>query len=363
MNKADSPIRKISVSQVGDLANITYQTNRFFCLLGKGGTGKTSIASTVVAPAIGADHTQILNFSGSSPMEVLGYGIPDAKTKDLWFSCPENLPTRERVGNEKRLLVLDEFTDWDLAVQSLCRSIFDPVNGEAKIGTHVLGNNVKVMITGNRRQDGSNKSAVLSAPQTERQFTYILEPTLDEWVQWITDEGYGTSAILTYLDMANGLEGVDHFNPTIGTWDGSPHPCPRTWDAAIRSVSLTNDSDLQSLLLDGSVGLDAGSACMSFLNTVATMLPVYKRVRAGEANMDDYSPTDQYGLIHCGLRNLIKETADAPEAHVVGREVDWFTDNFIAPAKAEIGSWGYDASRNNGVPLDLHPIKQVIYKD
>ena len=371
MAKSEIPIRKLSVAEVGAVAPITYQTNRFFCLLGKGGTGKTSIASTVIAPAIGASRTIILNFSGSSPMEVLGYGIPDAKTRDLWFSCPETLPTRERVGDEKILLVLDEMTDWDLAVQSLFKSCFDPIDGEAKIGSHVLGKNVKIMVTGNRRQDGSSKSSVLSAPQVERQFTYILEPTLDEWVQWVVDQGYGDSAILTYLDMANGLEGVDHFNPMIGTWDGAPHPCPRTWDAAIQSVSLTPDQNLQSILLEGSVGIEAGSACMSFLNTIATMLPVYKRIRDGVEEMAldsdgvERTPQDQYGLVHCGLRNLLKESASDPEAAVVedsagNTEIDWFVDKFLLAGKNEIGEWGYSATKRNGVPINNHPKRERL---
>ena len=352
--KEKTMISEISVAQAAAIAAIVYQTNRFFCLLGKGGTGKTSIASSVIAPAIDAERTQVLNLSGSSPMEALGYGIPDASTRDLWFSCPENFPTKERVGNEKILLVLDEFPDWDVAVQSLFRSCFDPHGGSAKIGTHELGPNVKIMITGNRRKDGSSKSAVLSAPQVERQFTYVLEPTLDEWTQWVTDQGFGHSPILTFLDLANGLEGVDHFNPEIGRWDGAPHPCPRTWDAAIRAVDQTSDLALQSLLLEGSVGVEAGAAAMSFLNTVATMLPVYKRIRSGQEVISDYSPSDQYGLVHCALRNVLKETASDPEAEVAGGAVDWCADRFLLSAKAEIGCWGYAASVRNGLPLDKH---------
>lgn len=355
-------ISRVSIKEAIELASIVYQGSRLFCLLGKGGTGKTSIGKRI-GEEIGATRTMVLNLSGSSPMEALGYGIPDSSSRDLWFSCPETYPTKERVGSEKILVILDEFPDWDPAVQSLCRSIFDPHGEEAKIGTHVFGKNVKFMVTGNQSKDGSSKSSPLSQPQVERQFTYVLEPSLEEWVQWMTDRGYGDSPVLTYLDLANGLEGVDHFNPPIDrkkAQESAPHPCPRTWEGVVEVLPLASTSRMQSLLLEGAVGIEAGTACMSFLNTVSTMLPVYKKIRAGHEVMVDYSPSDQYGLIHCGLRNVLKESAKDPEAEVAGGSVDWFTDRFLLPAKAEIGQWGYSASVRNGLPLNYHSCHETL---
>ena len=165
-------------SELGTFAKIVYATNAFLILLGSGGCGKTSSAKGVIAPALEklfgtAVDVWKSNFSNASPLEITGYGAlkKGEHGEDLMvFAEPKGIPT---VGNLSRtgngdpdrvvLWVLDEFANWPSDCQSLVRSAIDP-DGEATIGQHRLGKNVKILITSNRRTDGSRSS--LPMPQS-----------------------------------------------------------------------------------------------------------------------------------------------------------------------------------------------------
>jgi hypothetical protein len=352
-----------SIKQLAALAKAAAASNRWLALFGKGGVGKTSVAKTIIAPAMGIDPADvwIVNLSGSGPQEALGYGIPDSGSRDLWFSAPEQWPTTERVGSTPTLLVLDEFPEWDVQIQSLCRSLFQPDGGSPMIGTHKLGKNVRVMLTGNRRSDGT-RSAVPAAPIIERSMVFTINPTLDEWLEWAAIEGLAESPVYTFLKYANGVEGVDHFNPdTPSPWDGSPHPCPRQWEAACRVATgdLLEEPALLSLSLRGLVGEASGSAAYAFCQTIASMLTKLIPIRNGDEKM----PTDraeQYAISFAALRKAKQEVGSDPEAAVASGAVDWLVNNVICATTGEIRKWTYDSAVRNGIPLNQHPRRSAM---
>jgi hypothetical protein len=142
-------------------------------LFGQGGIGKTTLFKRNIAPALGidADDVDIINLSGSAPQDAIGYGVPPrdgSNSRDMWFAAPPQWPTVDRVGSTRKLLVLDEFPNWDPEIRSLCRSLFNPFGEAATIGTHVLGPNVVIGLTGNMRSHGSAGSGLLDAPIVER---------------------------------------------------------------------------------------------------------------------------------------------------------------------------------------------------
>lgn len=352
-----------SIKQLAALAKAAAASNRWLALFGKGGVGKTSVAKTIIAPAMGIDPSDVwvVNLSGSGPQEALGYGIPDSGSRDLWFSAPEQWPTAERVGSTPTLLVLDEFPEWDVQIQSLCRSLFQPDGSAPMIGTHRLGKNVRVMLTGNRRSDGT-RSAVPAAPIIERSMVFTINPTLDEWLEWAAVEGLAESPVYTFLKYANGVEGVDHFNPDTPTpWDGSPHPCPRQWEAACRVATgdLLNEPALLSLSLRGLVGEASGSAAYAFCQTVASMLTKLIPIRNGDEKMPE-DRSEQYALSFAALRVAKQEVGSDPEAAVASGSLDWLVNNIICATTGEIRKWTYDSAVRNGIPLNQHPRRSAM---
>ena len=344
-----------SISQLTALARIAFASNRFLAIYGKGGIGKTTIPKSIIAPALGFDETWIVNLSGSGPQEAIGYGIPDSSTRDLWFSSPEQWPTAARVGDKRVLLVLDEYPEWDQAIQSLCRSLFNP-HGSPMIGTHELGKNVRIVVTGNRRTDGT-RSAVPAAPFVERCLSVCVEPTLDEWLDWAAAEGLAASPVYTFLRFANG-EGVDHFNPDVpAPWDGSPHACPRAWEAACR-IDADEDPAMLSLALRGLVGEASGSAAYAFCQLVAAFLPKLAAIRAGTASLPT-DPSEQHALIHAAVRVARKESAADPEVAVASGSLDWLV-RLLVSASGELRQWGYTCATRNGIPLDQHSQRSAM---
>jgi hypothetical protein len=352
---------QIKISQAADIARIAFASNRFFAIYGKGGVGKTSIATNTIAPALGFDEVWKVNLSGSLPQDAVGYLVPVLESREGFFIEPEQWPTAKRVGDKRVLLVLDEFPEWDSSIQSLCRSLFDTDGGPPKIGVHELGRNVKIMITGNRRSDGA-RSAVPTAPLVSRCASFAIEPSLDDWLDWAAGEGLAASPIFTFLKFQGGDQhGVDHFSPDIPQpWDGSPHPTPRQWEAACRAMLDDQlDDRLAALVLEGFVGEAAGRAAYAFIKLVGDLMPKLNAIRSGAEDMPA-DPASQQALTHAALRIAKRETAADPAVAVASGALDWLVERILLPARGEIRAYGYATALRCGLPLDQHPRRQQM---
>ena len=336
-------------------AELAQRTNRILALYGQGGVGKTSVCETLVAPAlnIADDHVFVVNHSGSAPSEVKGTGVPDMTTREMFFGKPVGFPLYDQIGDEPALLVLDEYPEWDAAVQSLCRSLFQPTGERPKIGTHELSANTMICVTGNRRIDGS-RSSVPSAPFVERCVSIVWQPTLDQWLDWAAAEGLATSPVWTFLKF-NGLdqrgrEGDFFCPPVPQPWTGDAHPCPRQWAAA---CLIKQDSPILQSALWSLVGEAAAKAAYAFTQTVAKVLPKLDDIRNGSDIPAD--PAEQFALVHCALRQGKRENEKDLEAAVAGGQLDWLAD-LLCKCNAEIREWGYRTatSKHCGIPLNQH---------
>ena len=377
---------EIKFSDVQTQAEIVYSSgDSVMILLGSGGTGKTALANASVTKAIAklygvTDETVKVykcNYTGASPLEITGYGVlkKGANGEDLMsFSEPEGIPTAallERLGMEDTpcLLVFDEMPEWAADTRSLVRSTVDP-DGESKIGSHRLGENVKILVTGNRREDGS-RSAVLDAPIVNRGNQFILKADINSWLSWASEFAWSKfSPVVEYLQFNAKLESGNHFAPPIPQpWDGSPHPTPRSWASAARQINyIENNLELSKsefnkhlkLTLQSKVGDTTARDCIAYITSSSGLLDDLDAVRKGTMKLS-HKPTDQFKMIHAALRIMDIELTQAEQrgrdrgTAVSAGDVDWFVENLLLPATKEIGRAGYHAAINVDIPLNEHP--------
>ena len=361
----------IKPNQLPTLAKIAYSAGRVFSLYGQGGVGKTSMLQNIVAPALNIDPSDVylVNLSGSGPQEALGYGLPDMETKDMHFSNPTIWPTADRVKKgTKSMLILDEFTDYDIAIQSLLRGIYCPFGGQGKIGTHELAPDLFICTTGNRRADGSAKSSLPPAPFVERSFPFLLENDVDSFIEYAFSlPDIAESPLIAFLAFHCGLKtsseegGLDHYCPPVSTpWDGSPHPCPRTWEAAMHAerelaAAQSNDPEVLSMALRSCLGELTGTTASAFINTVYNDLPFLQEVKKGNCDIQSFDDDKgrQYGIVYSAIRLAIRDHSDVGKA-MHGGKLDWLINGIIKPAHNDIRTWAYGAGVDAGIPLDEH---------
>lgn len=338
------------------LARHTFNANRFLFVEGQGGVGKTSILVNETAPALGREPW-LVNLSGQGPQECLGYGIPQ-KNGDMLFSAPEIWPTEKRVGDKPVLLILDEFTNYDSQVQALLRGLF-PASGFRHVGPHKLGSNVAVAITGNRRDHG-NRGKVEDAPFTERSVKVCLEADLDSWFDWLEKAHPGLdSHVPAFLKFGTTTgDGLDHFCPPVKLpYDGTPHPCPRTWEAVVLSEGLrqsldTEDNEAYRAILRGSIGPDSAQAFLGFLAHVDS-LPDIPAIKEKGGKIDPIDSAEKQFALASAICTTAARGIDDLGAAVHKGEFDWVVE-CLTRLRGDIREFAATSMIRRGIPLHEH---------
>jgi hypothetical protein len=356
MNTKNAPghLPRVSLGGLPALASIAQTVGRLLVLLGGPGIGKTAIAQTIArALGIPRDRVSVLNYNGASPTEVFGFAVPGEPGADLEWAAPSILPTRHRIGDAPYLVVLDEFADWEPAIQSLWRGAIAP-DGVPRVGPHELGHGVFFILTGNRAQDGSRTSKTLSGPVVNRSLVAEVVPRSDEWVEWARSEGLSGPVVdwIGYLST----EQVDgYFAPPVPQpWQGQPFPSPRAWEAVARAYNVAPDPATFRTAALALVGQDAGDTVSVFAEKVYEWAGRVGAIRAGSETLPIH-PIDQSATLSAATRVAIRESEADPAAHVAGGHLDWFVDRFLGPASPERAAAGYRAALAAGIPLARHP--------
>lgn len=347
-------INPVSPSEILGLAHAAVLTNRFLFISGSGGAGKTSIVCHTIAPAMQREVWYV-NLNGQGPQEVIGYGRP-LDNGDMEFAAPTIWPTFDRVGDKPVLLFLDELPDYDPAVRALLRSLY-PASGDRYVGPHRLGTNVFVVVAGNRRQDGT-KSAVEDAPFTERCVKCTIEPTVADWLDWYDGQAplvASRSHVPSFLKYGSTSgDGLDHFNPPVKMpYDGTPHPCPRQWEAVALAEPLRlTDKQTYRSFVKGTVGDASAVAFFGFLNLV-DQLPDIGRLKTSPDTFDVPSdPASQYALVSACLSTASRGVQDIPAA-VHSGGFDWLV-SLLLRCRGDIREYGAQSAIRRGIPLDQH---------
>jgi len=327
MNTKNAPghLPRVSLGGLPALASIAQTVGRLLVLLGGPGIGKTAIAQTIArALGIPRDRVSVLNYNGASPTEVFGFAVPGEPGADLEWAAPSILPTRHRIGDAPYLVVLDEFADWEPAIQSLWRGAIAP-DGVPRVGPHELGHGVFFILTGNRAQDGSRTSKTLSGPVVD-------------WIGYLSTEQ---------------VDG--YFAPPVPQpWQGQPFPSPRAWEAVARAYNVAPDPATFRTAALALVGQDAGDTVSVFAEKVYEWAGRVGAIRAGSETLPIH-PIDQSATLSAATRVAIRESEADPAAHVAGGHLDWFVDRFLGPASPERAAAGYRAALAAGIPLARHP--------
>ena len=358
---------KVTVSQLmQDVAGI-FNAARFLILVGRPGGAKSSIA--VPIGEITGREVWLLNFSGSGPCEVSGYGVPHeapksddemVKAYDMAFAAPDVLPLLRRVGDKPILLVLDEFSDWPPAIQSLFRGVFDTGHGKM-VGTHQLGTDVAIMITGNTREHGSKLSAVIPAPVINRGVRYELEPNVEDWKKWFADKHSNSMspvpAFLSYgQTQVNKEDGEhDHFCPPVPQpWNGEAYPSPRAWEAvALFDEQRKENPASFARMVRGTVGDAAADAFLAFA-AHATSIPEVDKLIAGEISFPE-DAAEAYGMANA---ILIKARTQCP-ADESGNEMargnfDWLANLICGCPRRDLAKFMLGSLNNYGIAVTQH---------
>lgn len=155
-----------------------------FGYLGSPGVGKTQIWKQVAHEA-GYEIADSFNIGASSPMDVQ-IKIPDVKKGIFTTLASDDFPWEETVGKKKIVMIIDEMTN---GTSDTIKAIQRLVN-ERKLGKKILGENVVVILLGNRQADKAG-SGTLSTAMYNRVTWRDIEWTAqnsDEAVTYILDK-------------------------------------------------------------------------------------------------------------------------------------------------------------------------------
>ena len=373
---------KITIAQLKLGFKLWTENLNFATIAGPSGDGKTEIAATELPEVLGIEdprlHTEggdvyLLNYTDKGPQEAAGYGKVNDDGIHMDFTAPRDLPTVHRVKNTGNgdinrpiLLILDEFSLYDSTVQGMIRPL-QARKGKPMFGTHELAPNIRILLTGNRIEDGSQNATDPDQAILTRGKFFIIDNNFTDWFAWASTKDWAVqNDILNYLRYVQSLGDTirtengetrlkidEIFKPTI-PMSGTVNPtaCPRQWEnvcrefKAIQDMNIT-DSEKQDLLrmsLKGAVGINVTEDIMSFIESLKKAIPKYQDVRNDLKSMADFSGVDAMAVLSIAARYAIKEAkeisgSDKPEqikkdtGHEVKRgSFDWFTDKFIGPA-------------------------------
>lgn len=344
------------VSFLGLVAQAAYAqaAGLILSILSGPGGGKTS-AFHAIGDALGIprERRRKVNFSGAAPSEVSGFAVPQDGGRLKW-DAPDWLPLASEWGDAPFLLMADEFSDWDGAVQSLFRGVVDP-DGQPAIGPHLLPAGLFVILTGNRSIDGSRNSRTISAPITRRAVTVELVPDREEVLTHLAGKGLGSTVAWQFLNFASNEQAAGLFAPPVpAPWDGAPFPTPAGWEAAAR-MEVIGDGDALRTAWAGALGEAAADALWAFRQAVHRWSPSVAAVRAGTERLDPYGDALKASAVTAAaVRIAVRETLADPAASVAAGAVDWLVD-LLAQAGPERGQAGYRSALASGIPLDTHP--------
>lgn len=128
-----------------------------------------------------------------------------------------------------------------------------------RINGHKLPDSVTFVAATNRRTDRAGVSGILEPVKSRFASILELETNLDDWSQWALGHGIQPEVIAFLRFRPELLSAFKPSNDLVNS------PCPRTWSAASKLLTLQLSNDLEYSALAGAVGEGAAGELLSFL--------------------------------------------------------------------------------------------------
>lgn len=234
-------------------------------LWGKPGVGKTSICYQLAQEHF--DSCVVIN---PSQDDVIDLKLPYIDTLKLdeehtvsRCAISERLP---RSG--KHLIFVDEINTASMAMQATLYSLIL----EGRIGSYRLPPGCVRLAAGNRLEDKCAANEMSLALKDRLGVHMNIVPSLNAWTKWATLNGIAPEVLAYVRNMPNCLEGLNEHDPSAGC-------TPRSLEALSKLVKEGIDPDIQSIVVNGTIGMGAGAEFVGFLDIFRNQIDIEDIIR------------------------------------------------------------------------------------
>lgn len=361
--KNENPISAPQLEEQIELQSVTGDT---IIVFGPSGVGKTTIMSNTARKHF--DDVWLTNLSHAGPTDATGLGLPEwgqspsgEKILEMLFSQPKTIPTVERVGDKRVYWILDEMGNWDPDVRASFHGVTSPPDGGHRyLGSHVIGPNVVVGITSNRRCDGATVGR-FSIPEVRRGVIVTFIPDPGDWWRWAdSNPAYAGTHVPSFIAYGNSVgakeEHKNHFLGDPKDFDPlipNAQPNPRSWERVMETLVALNKGECKKsaarVSIQGRVGLAATNALRAYLSVMESEY-AFKEIKANPNGFTVPKGVDKQFMLASGVMLYASGgIADVPAALHSG-EFDWVFDA-MQRFKPEVTAYGLTTAERRGIDV------------
>ncbi len=355
----------INIEEFKDQLDVLDHTGEPLMVYGRSGIGKTRIPVWYAKNRTEKREVWVFNGCDKSPVEIVGYGVPgedDGKNLVMRFSLPELIPALQRVGDKEIWWELDEFGNWAPENRATFHPVLAASDGEKRmLGSHVIGPNVKVLATSNRRVDGGAVGR-FSIPETARFTQCTLQPDPAGWVDWADRipayaDTHVPAFISTGVAVGEEISCRNHFcgDPKdFCPTNPNALPNPRNWEVVMGTIigqmkgKYSKHAAEKTVI--GRVGEEAALAALAFLSTLEKLPSVdeMKRNPSGYGLPDKKS--EQFLLASAALTSAKLGIRDVHAAVHKGA-FDWIIEG-VQRLSPEVAAYAFTSAVRRGIKVD-----------
>lgn len=309
---------------ITDVMSIEDPTKRPVPMIyGRAGIGKTTLARRV-ARKLGFEKVIVIRAAELRPEDLTGPPMPYQEGFSR-FHPPEQLlvltkewHAQKRAEHEaavkagtaegeykepgRVMILFDELPNAHPDVQATLHSLI--LDREFGVQGYHLLDQVYMLATGNRREDGAH-TYEFSAPMRTRLAPHIvMAPTLEEWGQWAREADI-FEPIRVFISQREGV--LHDFNPKS---KNLTYANQRTWEMASNLCKAIKDETHLGYALEGTVGPGPAAEFMVFLRT-ARKAPTAEDIAKNPEGIDTFDNEPDIALV--AVENMISAARRKPE--------------------------------------------------